>query len=199
MKNIWTNNVYSKIGGVLLAGLFSTMAHADWSLDSEQSNVNFISIKKNTTAEVHHFEQLTGSLNDKNIATVAIDLNSVSTAIAIRDERMKKELFETTKFPLATITTAIDGVASLTVGSVTVKSVDLAVTLHGETHTYPAQVQITKVDNNTVTAVTTAPIIVNAGDFKLLAGIEKLRELAGLPSIATAVPVTANLLFTQAK
>jgi len=38
---------------------------------------------------------------------------------------------------------------------------------------------------------------VNASQVGLLAGIEKLRELAGLPSISPAVPVTFSLIFEQ--
>ncbi|WP_211355854.1 YceI family protein [Colwellia echini] len=201
MKRSFINSAYYKLGAMALACVFSTVASANWSLDSEQSSVNFISIKKDTIAEVHHFNQLTGSVNDKNIATVAIDLNSVSTAIEIRDERMKTVLFETETFPLATITTDItlDEVNASPVGTVTVQNVDLALTLHGETKSYSTQLQIFKNNKDTLVVNTTAPIIVNASDFKLLAGIEKLRELAGLSSIASAVPVTATLVFNQGK
>ena len=44
---------------------------------------------------------------------------------------------------------------------------------------------------------TSEPIIVNAADFELGAGIAKLQELAGLDSISTAVPVSARLVFRQ--
>jgi len=40
------------------------------------------------------------------------------------------------------------------------------------------------------------PVIVRAVDFDLLKGIEKLAELANLPSIAKAVPVEVLLVFS---
>lgn len=190
-----------KIGLITLACLLSTAANAEWTLNSELSNLHFISIKKNTVGEVHHFKQLTGSLNDKNRATVTIPLNSVETLIPIRNERMQAVLFESQQFPLATITTTLnaDAIKALASGATTVQTLNLVVTLHGETQTYPGNIQITKLDSGTVMAATQTPIIVNAVDFKLLKGIEDLRELAGLPSIASAVPVTATLIFKQSK
>jgi len=41
------------------------------------------------------------------------------------------------------------------------------------------------------------PIMIQASDFGLVAGIQKLQELAKLPSIATAVPVSFVLTFTK--
>lgn len=37
------------------------------------------------------------------------------------------------------------------------------------------------------------PVIINATDYGLTDGINKLRDLAGLPSISYAVPVTFTL------
>ncbi|AFP30059.1 hypothetical protein MRBBS_1121 [Marinobacter sp. BSs20148] len=39
------------------------------------------------------------------------------------------------------------------------------------------------------------PLLVKAEDFGLAGGIEALREIAGLSSVTTAVPVTENLVF----
>jgi hypothetical protein len=41
------------------------------------------------------------------------------------------------------------------------------------------------------------PIILQAEEFNLDAGVEALRQVAGLKSISTAVPVTLNLLFVH--
>ncbi|MFV0275687.1 MAG: hypothetical protein ACK5HY_00645, partial [Parahaliea sp.] len=46
--------------------------------------------------------------------------------------------------------------------------------------------------------VTTRPVVVNAGDFDLVKGIEALRQVAGLKTISTAVPVTFSLVFSEA-
>ena len=45
--------------------------------------------------------------------------------------------------------------------------------------------------------VSARPVIVNAGDFGLEAGVTALREIAGLKAISTAVPVSARLVFSR--
>jgi len=40
-----------------------------------------------------------------------------------------------------------------------------------------------------------SPIILKASDYGMEEGVKKLQELAKLPSIATAVPVTFSLVF----
>jgi len=41
------------------------------------------------------------------------------------------------------------------------------------------------------------PIIVMADTHGLVSGVEALREVAGLPSISRAVPVSFNVVFEQ--
>lgn len=199
MSRSFIGNAYYKLGTIVVACLFSTVVNAQWLLDSDQSSLHFISIKKDSIGEVHHFKKLTGELNKNNTATVTVALNSAETLIPIRNERLQSMLFHTDKFPSATISTTINiaEIDALPVGTVTLKKVDLAIALHGEIHTYASNIRITKSDNVTIIVATEAPIIVNAGDFKLLAGIEALRKVANLPSIASAVPVTATLIFKK--
>jgi len=61
---------------------------------------------------------------------------------------------------------------------------------------YTADVMITRLDEALV-ATTLKPIVVTAVDFGLQAGVEALREVAGLPSISRAVPVSFTVLFDQ--
>ncbi|WP_189378788.1 YceI family protein [Thalassotalea profundi] len=199
MSRSFIGNIYYKLGTVVFACLFSTMVNAQWVLDNDKSSLYFISIKKDAIGEVHHFKKLTGELSPNNSVTVTIALNSVETLIPIRNERMQSMLFNTDKFPSATISTMInvEEIDALPVGKTTLKKVDLMISLHGEAHTYSSDIEITKTDEATLIASTVAPIIVNAADFKLLEGIEALRKIAGLPSIASAVPVTAKLVFKQ--
>ena len=42
---------------------------------------------------------------------------------------------------------------------------------------------------------TAQPVLLRAADFDLVAGLEKLRGIAGLDSISTAVPVTVRLVW----
>jgi len=68
---------------------------ADWTLDSDQSSLHFVSIKNGTTAETHRFAELEGKAADSGKVTVVVHLISVDTKIPIRDERMQEMLFDT--------------------------------------------------------------------------------------------------------
>ncbi|MCS5567508.1 MAG: hypothetical protein NZ743_05710, partial [Pseudomonadales bacterium] len=46
-----------------------------------------------------------------------------------------------------------------------------------------------------VLVVSRTPVVVNAASLSLVGGIEKLRELASLPSISKAVSISFALLF----
>jgi len=177
---------------------FSISAHANWTLNNEKSSVNFISVKKSSIGEVHHFTSLTGELS-KGKANVKIDLSSVDTKIAIRDERLKTMLFEVAQFPKLSIETAVDDakVNSLKAGESYQSQIMLDVNLHGITKKMPTYIQVIKLTDNNVLVSSVYPIIVKASDFELAKGIEALRAVANLPVISTAVPVSFNLVFTK--
>lgn len=176
---------------------FSLTVQAQYQLDEGESSLYFVSIKKNKIGEVHSFSQLAGSINDKGFASIRVNLASVKTHIEIRDERMKSMLFETDRFPEAVVTTQIVGIQNglVTVGERVVKTVELSLNLHGQLKTLQAIVQIVGLSNGALGVSSVKPILLNAADFELGAGIEKLMDVAKLPSISTAVPVSFNLVF----
>ncbi|WP_339066061.1 YceI family protein [Teredinibacter turnerae] len=184
---------------ILCALTFSASAFADWSLDDKESSVNFVSVKKDSVGEVHQFKQLSGNIAVDGTATLLIDLASVDSGIAIRDERMRKFLFETTKFATAEIKVKFPAkvLASMKTGDIRVLDVDATLSLHGQSveKTWPLTVFKTKAGG--VRVLTHKPVLINAADFDLTGGIAKLKELAALPSIATSVPVTVDLSFSE--
>lgn len=179
----------------------STFAQADWTLNADESSLNFVSVKKNDTAEVSEFKTLAGTLKDDGTATINVALASVSTNIPIRDERMQKMLFEVEKFAQANITAKIDTakVAAMKAGDLSQETVEVKLTLHGKEKAYNALVTVAKLSDEKVLVTLSKPIIVQASDFDLSAGVEALREIAKLPMISQAVPITANLVFVAAK
>ncbi|HAI96616.1 MAG: hypothetical protein CL866_02860 [Cycloclasticus sp.] len=176
---------------------FSLTVQAQYQLDEGESSLYFVSIKKNKIGEVHSFSQLAGSINDKGFASIRVNLASVKTHIEIRDERMKSMLFETDRFPEAVVTTQIVGIQNglVAMGERVVKTVELSLNLHGQLKTLLAIVQIVGLSNGALGVSSVKPILLNAADFELDAGIEKLMDVAKLPSISTAVPVSFNLVF----
>jgi len=179
--------------------LFAFSAQADWQLDNEASSLNFISIKKDKIAEVHSFKQMSGTIKADGVAIISIDLTSVETNIDIRNERMNSLLLETVKFPTASVSVVLDApqLKALETGSSIVLPVELTLDLHGNSKPISAQVRVTGLEKGALLVSTQTPILLNAVDFGLTDGIAKLMEVAKLPSISTAVPVTFNLIFIQ--
>ncbi len=173
------------------------MAAEQWQLDSQHSSIHFVSIKKSSIAEIHTFNKLSGNLSQKGNAEISIDLASVDTAIEIRNERMKEHLFDIKQFPKGVIKAKFDEnlITKLPVGQLKKASQTLTLGLHGKTIELKGDFVISKLSDKQVRITTVRPIVINAGDFGLLEGINKLAELAALPVIASAVPVTADLVF----
>ena len=112
--------------------LVAPLASANWQVNNEQSNVSFVSIKKNSVAEAHHFKNVSGTLNEQGQFKLMIDLTSVETLIPIRNERMTKLLFETAKFPNAVLTADLSkALLTLKPGQHVLKGLKAELDFHG--------------------------------------------------------------------
>jgi hypothetical protein len=183
---------------VLLVG--ATAAQAQWELDNSRSSLDFLSIKNDAIAESHHFTEMAGFIGSEGKVQIGIDLNSVETLIPIRNERMREMLFRTVEFPAANITSDVDPgmLAIVTDGGLVTTDIEVVLSLHGQQATLSVPVLVSGGEGSVLRVISARPVIVNAGEFALVAGVEALREVAGLSSISTAVPVTFNLVFVPA-
>ena len=93
----------SLFSGALLAACMSLPAQADWYLDNESSRLSFISTKAGNLSEVHRFLTLHGRIDARGAARLRVEMESVSTGIPVRDERLRSLLFSTKEFPDAHI------------------------------------------------------------------------------------------------
>ncbi len=178
--------------------VFIGSADAHWSLDNAASTLSFVTVKAEHVAEVHTFDVLSGSIDDAGEVKVAIELASVNTMIQIRNERMQAMLFETNLFPDANITGKVDleAITAMSPGASEVMQIEIELSLHGASIALTAELMVTRLESG-VMASTLKPIIVTADSVGLVAGIEALREVAGLPSISRSVPVSFTLVFKQ--
>lgn len=184
------------IGAAILASAFST--HAAMQLNNDTSRVNFVSVKKNTIAEAHHFKNVSGKLSNTGVLTVEIDLSSVETNIAIRNQRMQTMLFNTAKFAKASLNANIQKqLASVKLGQSKAFTSDATLKLHGIEKKITVSALVSKQSNGELVISSMMPIIINAKDFNLSSGIDALQKIAGLPSIAHGVPVSFVLHFAQ--
>ena len=181
----------------ILATSLISSAFAAWDLDNDNSRINFVSIKKGNVAELGRFTQLEGTISDTGETVLKINLASVDTKIQIRDDRMKEFLFETPKFAQATFSAQIDlsFLNNLPISGRAIQIIGGKFDLHGISKDIKADVMLTRLSLNQFSVSSFAPVLLNTEDFQMNAGIEKLRESAGLPSISSAVPVTFHLTF----
>jgi polyisoprenoid-binding protein YceI len=182
------------------AGLLSFQAMAgDWQVNQDHSRVSFISVKNNDIAEVHHFKHVAGSLTDAGAFALSIDLNSVDTGIQIRDERMQTILFEVAQFPQLKVDAVINPklLMGMKAGDTLTTQINATVEMHGKTQKKSIDVLVAKLSDNKMVVSSFAPMIIQADEFNFVTGVEKLREIAGLPSISLAVPVSFVLTLAQ--
>ena len=147
--------------------------------------------------EAHTFTTLSGAISEQGLASLQIDLNSVESGIAIRNERMRDYLFETQDFPLARAQVDVSslGLAQLAPGQTQEHVLDVTVDLHGIAAPVSARLRVSRVGADKLLVQTAEPILIQAADFALVDGVEILRELASLNVISYAVPVNLSLLY----
>jgi hypothetical protein len=187
------------LGGVLLAAGLALPAQADWYLDNESSRLSFISTKAGNLSEVHRFLTLHGRIDAKGAARLRVELESVSTGIPVRDERLRSLLFDVANFPDARIMAQLDlaPITDLAPGAQLELSLPIQVEIRGRKHAYMAELLATRLDDRRFQVVTLAPLVLHAEHFGLEPGIEELRKVARLSTISLSVPVGAVMIFTS--
>ncbi|MBU2887094.1 YceI family protein [Gilvimarinus agarilyticus] len=190
-------NIVQKYSAVALMAFASSPVLAHWALQQEQSSLHFVTVKNDTIAETNSFNRFAANINDDGQINVQVDLSSVDTLIDLRNQRLRDILFNTKKYPKATLAAQLDKDYIDDLAQSTPENLDLSIqlTLHGESQTLPAKLTVTKLDAHTLLVATRSPILLNAQQFSLTAGLTKLQELAGLNSISPIVPITGNWTF----
>ena len=175
----------------------SVAATAAWTLDTTTSYLNFVTTKNTHNVEVHNFTSISGDISTAGVATLNIDLSTVNTGVALRDQRMRDLLFDVVNFPTATVTVAVPStlISSLSVGQSAATDISASLNLHGVTGTITTKVSVQKLSANRVLVQSLSPILIKAGDYALTDGVEALRAAVGIASISVAVPVDFALVF----
>lgn len=185
------------LSALLIMLSMNTAFATQWQLDSDNSQLNFISTKKTHVSEIHQFKTLDGTIDDSGNVNITIDLASIDTKIPVRDERMTTFLFEIATYPVAVLKATIDpeAIDAIAEGASSELTVDATLELHGQTVPHTLDVVVMRLVGAKLSVVSVKPVLLNVTDFSLVAGVEKLRELASLPSISYTVPVSFYLNF----
>ncbi|MEM9620870.1 MAG: YceI family protein [Pseudomonadota bacterium] len=181
-----------------LSGIASQPAMA-WTLDNANSRLSFVSVKAGNIGEVHHFNMLEGDVDNDGSARITVQLASIDTLIPIRDDRMKAMLFETDIFPTATIDITLDNAAleALAPGQMSAQKLSGVLQIKDRQLNFSTSVNAMRLSPDRLVVAALQPLVINAASLGLDAGLEQLREIAGLPSISQAVPVSFLLTFVQ--
>lgn len=184
---------------LVVAAALSFSAAADWSVNSAQSSLNFVSVKNDVVAETHSFKELTGKLTEAGEFAVAIPALSIDTAIPIRNERILEHVLAAKQYATINAKGKVDSkvLAGLKTGDSVVVDQALDLTLLTQTQSLTAKVKVTKVSDSQLVVTTIAPVMLDVTKFDLGAGVEKLRELAGLKAISPMVPTTFSLVLVK--
>ncbi|MEX1669331.1 YceI family protein [Zhongshania guokunii] len=167
-------------------------------LKADSSVLNFVAVKNDAFAETMSFSSLSGSIDDKTgKAEIQVGLNSVVSGVDIRNERMRKFLFETDKFPVANYHAQVDLASLAAMAAGEQKAVKLLgeLQMHGVNAPVNFDVLVTKRGDGAYHVATVSPGFIDAQRFGLVAGVGKLRSLAGLNNIDLIVPVTFSVIF----
>jgi len=175
------------------------IALGHWELKAVDSTFQYATVKNGSKYEINSFEQMSGAISSSGIATLKVELASVNTGISIRDSRMKTMLFDLIKFPAAVVTLPVDTeqLMNMDVGELWPLSTGGKLNLNGEEQTVLAELHVYRISAERWLVKTAQPVIVDASNFKLVKGIEALREVAGLKSIMPMVPVHLELVFEK--
>ncbi len=196
-NKLFTAGLLSVVAFLAYSGMANTATAASWALAPAESRLNFMSIKKINMIETHQFNSFTGEVDANGKFILTVDLASVDTNNEIRDGRMKEFLFDVSQYAKATVTGQLDMLEldAIAEGANIGMIVDAQLDLHGQSKMVSLDLVVTRLVGAKMAVAALQPIVLNVGDFALVAGVEKLKELANLPSISHAVPVSFFLTF----
>lgn len=176
-----------------------------WRINPSASSLSFSTTKAGSAGvggitEVMRFRSFKGGLDTQGRIHLDIELKSVDSGIALRDERLQTMLWNVSSQPAVHFSAQIQpevwrtlqqGHASMTI------ALDGVLTMAGKSKSVQSQLTVALVGDKLLVS-TRYPIIVNANDFDLQGGVEALRAIMGLNFIATSAPVTFQLELVRA-
>jgi len=190
------------MGMACAAALVATSAfadgHADWTSVADESSIAFGSVKNNNVGEVHHFDDVSGTVSEAGDLTLGIGLLSVNTSIDIRNERMIDLVFPDGQ-PEAVLTGKIDMQAldALEPGATTLMDVEGLLTFGSVETPVAAKMLVARLSEERLLVTTADFIMLPTAAIGIDGGVDQLMELAGLSSITRVTPVSVRMVFTK--
>ena len=162
----------------------------DYALDQSHSLLTFTSVKNGAITEVHQWGGLQGHISG-NKAQIALPTAAIDTGIPIRDQRMREHVFSGVEALQVSATAAVPNASG-------VSHVESQITLTFQDQRWAKTIAVivSRSPENRLVVTPLQPFVMQASAVNLGDGLEKLREIAGLDSIAPSVMVDFHLEFT---
>ncbi|VVH65182.1 hypothetical protein BSPLISOX_2078 [uncultured Gammaproteobacteria bacterium] len=195
------NSIKTTLAAFLLLSLTTlngAFAASKYMVDSNNSVVNFSTIKKQYVVEPAVFEGVTGSISNSGKVEINIDLSSVNTNISIRDQRLKALFFKVVKFPQASVKATIDMKKIKSIRHYKRMEIPAILEFYGISKEIKLEVLIAKVYKNKLLITSMKPIIINAKDYGIPAkNLMALSKTVGGLSLSDKVAVNFVLSFAH--
>ena len=180
---------------MLLTFVLGSAQAKDFTVDEKLSTVSFATIKLQYVVEPAIISDLSGSVSSSGDVLIQIPLNSISTGIQIRNERLNALFFNSSQFPTITVNAKLPSNIVRASNIATQVTLPADVTLFGQTQTVNFTVNIVKA-GKLMSVSSSTPTIVNASSFGI--PTDNLTALAatvgGIP-ISDKVPVSISLIL----
>ena len=191
LRRVWIGTVYAVLLGMMGSALADHHGGQVWVL-SDESRISLTSTKNGLVSETHSLAAIKGGVSGEGTVELQFDLRAIETNIPIRNERMQSWLFSDE--PVAKLSANVQAALS---AKETAFTIDQALTLEANGNTVMLDVPLTVVREGDAVAKVAGQLVIDVADFGYAPGIEKLREIAGLKSISTEVPVNVKLVFVH--
>ena len=191
LRQGWMVAVCAVLLGMMGSALADHHGEQAWTL-SDESRISLTSTKNGLVSETHSLAAIKGEVSAAGKVELALDLRAIETNIPIRNERMQTWLFSDE--PVAKLSANVEAALS---AKETAFTIDQTLTLEANGNTVMLDVPLTVVREGNAAAKVAGQLVIDVADFGYAPGIEKLREIAGLKSISTEVPVDVKLVFVR--
>jgi len=194
------NKSYRSVKWILSFGLSTLLsagvaaADESWRLNKDTSELVIASTKNSQITERHNLSFQSGAITKQGVARLVVDLLSIETNIPIRNERMRKYLFDNQPQAIIEMSLTPSELQQLMAGQSSAVTLPAAVTANGIKLSVPVAVR-TNSDGGGV--VVSGETQIDVAKFGYGPGIEQLRVIAGLAAISTTVPVSFRLQFDR--
>ena len=190
LSRAWMGTGCAVLLGMMGSALAEHHGGQAWIL-SDESRISLTSTKNGLVSETHSLVAIKG-VSAGGKVELELDLRAIETNIPIRNERMQTWLFSDE--PVARLSANVQPALS---SKETAFTIDQTLTLDVNGDSVMLDVPLTVVREGNAVAKVAGQLVIDVADFGYGSGIEKLREIAGLKSISTEVPVDVKLVFVR--